>query len=389
MVKKINILVLGTKEYPMYTNQGEDKISSGGIETFVQGFTKSLESDNQINLKIITRKFKTTPSYEQHNNIETYRVRWLSGFWLRNPTFNTLAFFKALTLKCDMIISNGVIATLMANILGRIKGVPVIAIPHGIAHVQPQYKPRIQKILKILEEEAYSSAEKVIALSEEEKIRLTNFRTILQSRIRVIPQAVDFDKFNFTEQEKRDNLKQTLNISPNDTVITFLGRLSPVKGINYLIEAVHKLKQQGISNYKLVIVGDGTEREALFKQAYNLFKEETNKQILFIQFTDAVPQLLSITDIFVLPSLSEGMPVALLEAFASKKQCVVTDIGLPITDKQAKIVPPKDADALAQAISSLIQHPQPQLAEEAYNFAKSRSWKSTITTWKQEILSSL
>jgi hypothetical protein len=170
----MKILILGSKEYPMGTNQGDDPQPSGGIEIYVDTLVKRLVNNKSLDFLIITRKFRETKAYEKTDNAEIYRVSWLRGFYLRNISFNFNGFLKALPLDFDLIFSQDIFATLFGVILSRIKRRPLIAVVHGIASNQPQYNPLLRQLLRGLEIFTFKRANLIISLSEKPKEKLEN-----------------------------------------------------------------------------------------------------------------------------------------------------------------------------------------------------------------------
>ena len=144
---------------------------------------------------------------------------------------------------------------------------------------------------------------------------------------------------------------------PNSILIGTIANFYPTKGLSYLIEAAAKLKTK--HNFQIVIIGDGIERtylESLITK-YNL---EENI-ILAGQIPEAAKYLKAF-DIFVLPSIKEGLPYAILEAMAAGLPIVATNVGgisEMITDNESGLlVPPKNPEALAEALKKLIDAPE-------------------------------
>ncbi len=338
----MKLLTLGSKEYPIGTNT-DDPLPSGGIEAYVQGLVNSLSKIKKIEILIITRRFSTTSAHEKNRNIEIFRVPWVKGFFFRNISFNFMAFLKALRLDFEIIHAHGPISTFFGVILSMIKRTPIIATTHGLALKQPQYNRGIKRLFAMLERFAYSSADCVIFLSEEEKEGFRKKLGFLPDGYKIIPPGMDSTRFASGDGQK---IREKFDIGDN-VVITFIGRLIAVKGLKYLIEAANRIQE----DFKLLIVGDGPQREELIDQAS---KSRPNRIVFTGQRTD-VPDILAATDIFVLPSLSEGLPTALLEAMAAGKACVVTDIGLPVWDKKTGLVVKKeDSEELRAAIKRLM-----------------------------------
>jgi len=105
---------------------------------------------------------------------------------------------------------------------------------------------------------------------------------------------------------------------------------------------------------KLLIVGDGPLKEDLKQETQRL---GISNDVIFTGYRTDIPQLLSVMDIFVLPSLTEGLPMVLLEAMASRKPIIATNVGaIPkvINKDNGLLVEPKDVTALQRAIEILL-----------------------------------
>lgn len=135
--------------------------------------------------------------------------------------------------------------------------------------------------------------------------------------------------------------------------VATVGRLDPVKGLDRFLEAAALAAPQA-PDMRFVIVGDGPLRPDLEAQARQLGVAD---RVAFPGYCDNVAARLPCFDVFVLPSISEGMSNALLEAMAAARAIVATDIGANAEVVQAGhsalLVPPGDASALAGAIVQL------------------------------------
>jgi glycosyltransferase involved in cell wall biosynthesis len=118
--------------------------------------------------------------------------------------------------------------------------------------------------------------------------------------------------------------RQKLGISADDFVWMFAGRLAAVKGLDTLLRAFALARSEGGSNLKLVLVGDGAERASLEELSASLGLQ---RSVHFLGARRNVPQLLSAADAFVMSSMSEGLPMVLLEAMAAHVPCVATAVG--------------------------------------------------------------
>lgn len=376
-MSKNRILILGSKEYPMGSNS-EDPIPSGGMEVYINNLVNELK-EYPLQIIIITRYFKGVEHFERSKNIEIYRINWIKGFYLRNPSFNFNMFLTSLTIKYDIAFCNGLIASFFGIILSKIRKKKVIMCPAGIAWVQPQYNYPLRSALKLLERFTYSHGDLIIFVSEDEKHEFIKKMTFLPKRSVIIPTGVHLKEFTLPKSE---TLLKQLNLHDKQ-VLTFIGRLIKIKGVEYFIEAISLLKR---NDYAVVIVGNGPD----FKDLVSLVKQKKlQDKIIFTGFRQDIPDILSITDIFVLPSLSEGLPIALLEAMAANCACIVTNIGLPITDMETGlVVEPANPEILADRINLLLNNPDlmKTLKMNARNYvAHNHSWEKAAEIYMKTI----
>ena len=178
---------------------------------------------------------------------------------------------------------------------------------------------------------------------------------------RTIYAPVDSDEF---EPSKYSNstLRSELDIDQERFVLGAIGNLNPAKGHEYLINSVAQI--DGKDHVELVIVGaqlDSQQHyyEKLRNQVENLGLSD---RIHFTGWRSDVPELLSLFDLFVLPSITEACPIVVLEAMAMECPVVATDVGgvreqIP-DDDHGWVVPPKNSEALAAAIDEAILSPQ-------------------------------
>jgi len=179
----------------------------------------------------------------------------------------------------------------------------------------------------------FSHAHCIIFGSNAEKNRFKYLFGFLPENWKIIPTGIKVINHNNSQSDRIQ--------------ITYVGRLVKVKGVEYLIKAAIGLKH----NFRLLVVGDGPELQSLVELAAG------DSRIMFMGFRSNVQDILAQTDIFVLPSLSEGVPLALLEAMASGCACIVTNIGLPIYHgRDGLVVEPKNSSELALAIENLIDN---------------------------------
>lgn len=154
----------------------------------------------------------------------------------------------------------------------------------------------------------------------------------------------------------REEVRKELGLDREKVMLLTMGRLAPQKGIKYLLQALKKLKgDDGSDNFAAFIVGKGPMEKNLKDMAIDLGLE---KYVRFLGFRPDIGDLLEASDIVVLPSLWEGLSIALLEAMAAGKPIITTSIGSnkEATDEgeAAILVPAKDSESLCMALKNII-----------------------------------
>ncbi len=357
MPEQLRVLILGSKEYPLGVST--DKITSGGFEKFVSDLAANLV-ELKITPVVITRSFECTCAFEVLDGVEVHRVNWASGFYFRNISFNFFAFLKALKVKHDVVIANGFVSGLFALALRVFTGRKVIFIPAGFSFTQPQYPAFLRRVLKQIEKFTAKSADAVVFLSNEEKEKFKKLLGFSPAQSQVIYTGVNFDDFKPVKKTDSKRLQ-----------VLFVGRLIEVKGVKYLLEAIKKI------DVNLTIVGSGPQEKELHDYANELGIMD---KVLFVGFSKTPQEYFKHSDVFVLPSISEGLPLVLLEAMASKLAIVCTDINLPVVnEKTGLVVPVRNAKAITHALEKLKDEKlRSKLSANAFEFAKDNfNWKKT------------
>ncbi|MFH1413980.1 MAG: glycosyltransferase [Candidatus Omnitrophota bacterium] len=151
-------------------------------------------------------------------------------------------------------------------------------------------------------------------------------------------------------------LKQSMDLEPTREIITMVANLAPVKGHKYLLNAAAKILKDGKS-VQFLLVGAGKNGYEITLKDY-VDKLGIKDNVTFTGFRSDISDLLSISDISVLSSTSEGLSNSILEYMAAANPVVATDVGgnkeLVVQGETGFLVPAKDADALVEAISSLL-----------------------------------
>jgi glycosyltransferase involved in cell wall biosynthesis len=277
----------------------------------------------------------------------------------------------------DLIHSHSRTTQVLGDLLGRSLARPHIFTCHGF------FKPKISRRI------FGCWGQRVIAISQQVKEHLIIDFKLDESKISVVNNGIDTKYFG--DFSARDNLRGELG-SQADFLVGIIARLSDVKGHTYLIQAMPEVIKK-FPSVKLLIIGRGRMQEALIRQANGLALKDS---VLFIPEVKNTKDLLAAMDIFVMPSLQEGLGLALMEAMAQGIAVVGAAVGgikTLIQDKQnGLLVPPADSAALAQAIIILLNDPALRRALGARarefimaNFSKEEMVDKTEIVYRQSL----
>jgi len=196
----------------------------------------------------------------------------------------------------------------------------VIHSEHGLESPTIAHQPWRRNVTRRL---CFNWADRVFAVSHGLRTYYAKQLKIVTNRILVIPNGVDTERFR-PRVDARKAARQKLNVDPETLVVGTVGRLDPVKDHRTLFRAVELALSQRVP-VQLVIVGDGSERVALEREVRA--RSSLSGRTLFVGESSDVASLMNCFDVFVLPSLAEGMSNALLEAMAVGVASVATRVG--------------------------------------------------------------
>ncbi len=274
-----------------------------------------------------------------------------------NPMLDLQALFRLYRIflqKKPAIIHTH---TSKAGILGRwasfFARVPIVVhTPHG--HIFYGYHGKIKtKLFILIEKLTAMITDMIITLTKREKDDHIQFDISKSHKFAVIHSGVNLEDFskNFVNS---DELKRDLGIPITDSIVGTVGRLVEIKGHRYLLDAA-RLVLNKLPNVTFLLIGDGHLMTELINHASAL---GIKNKVIFGGWRGDVAQLINAFDIFVLPSLNEGMGRVLVEAMAMGKPIVASDIGgIPDLVKDGTngiLFPPRDVHAMAEAIMKLL-----------------------------------
>lgn len=275
-----------------------------------------------------------------------------------SPTADLKALWKLYRFikkgKYDVVHTHSSKAGVVGRLAARLAGVSVIIhSPHS--HVFYGYYGSLLSLVFVW-------IEKILALFTDRIFTLTGigkrehiqYRVGPPSKFTVVYSGVPLEPFLNVKLE-RNHKRQEFDLNEDDMVCIFVARLAPVKGHQYLVSAIPGVLE-AVPYARFVLVGDGELREELEQQALSLGVKDS---IVFTGLRDDVPELLAMSDLFVLSSINEGMGRVLVEAMAVGLPTVDTRVGgvpdVVVDGKTGFLVPPRDSNALANAIIRLLK----------------------------------
>lgn len=247
--------------------------------------------------------------------------------------------------KPDILVTYLIHCDLIGRFWGRIFGVKKIICSQRGSLLQWEF-------LRIFDRLTTFLVTKYIVQTEVAKLELSKKLALSEDRFFTIPNGIDLGEYDFPLNQERK--KSELGISIENKNIVCVSKLRRGKGHEHLLEAFEGLYKK-VKNINLLIVGDGEKRDDL----QNQIKDYASKNnIYFLGDRNDVKEILCISDIFVLPTLGEGMSNALLEAMAAAKPIITTDIPqnkeMLSHNISALLIPPRNTEALTNSMLSLL-----------------------------------
>ncbi|RJS80711.1 glycosyltransferase family 4 protein [Methanophagales archaeon] len=344
-----------------------------GTEIATYNITKHLAKRGH-EVHVITRYSKELQRLEESDSLYIHRVCYLDFPILRFFTHLFFSFVEIFKIRKDLSVIHGQMVSpcgLLAMIAGKYLQKP------SITYVRGSDVYKATKLFKItIGEFVLRNSDVVIALTGDMKREI---QKIYGREVFVIPNGIDLEKFNNLSKE---NVRKKLKIANEEEIIVFVGTLRSVKGIKYLIEAMKIIIQKNIDT-RLMLVGDGEDRESLEKHVKEL---DLEKYVSFVGKVpnEKVPEYMVASDVFVLPSVSEGFPVTILEAMASGLPIVATKVGgLPEIIKDGEngfLVEPKNPKGIAQRVMLILEDDNlsGRISRNNRECVKKYSWGSVI-----------
>ena len=337
---------------------------------------------------LITSQFRDCAKTEEVAGIHVHRVRALR----KNP--NVCAVHEMLTysvsssiyglrfakkFKPDIVqVFFGIPAGGGAYLLQKFNNVPYVVFLGGRdvprPNPDPPYYRWLYLLLKPIIRAIWHNAAAVVSCSD--GLRDLACETDTNLKIDVIPDGLDLASFESTQRKTNPKTVRCLAI----------GRLIPRKGFQFLIQALPQILDKVQHNFEIEIVGDGPYRGELIGLAENLSVTS------YVRFTGTVPyselpQKYREADIFILPSLAEGMPLVVLEAMGTGLPIIASRVQgideLVAEDVNGALFDPGDVNGLTNCLIKLINvgEKRVEMGKASREKVKPYDWKNIADTY--------
>lgn len=354
----MRIAILSPKFPPKYI---------GGAEISAYNIAKHLAKRGH-DVHVVTRR-------QREAKEDGFKVHFIDfterpSFLRYRSTAKRLAM-KAVEIKPDIIFSETLYSGAHAGMIAKRRlGVPLVVRPTGEAYFISNILKRMT-VRRIL-----SKADLVLPLTEHMDMVIKGIFS--GARTHIVGEGIEIGMYSSSRKARL----------PKESVL-FLGRLTELKGVKYLIEAFKEVREKRPDAH-LVIAGYGELESELKDQA----KRQGTEGITFrgkVERKD-VPGYMKACEVFVLPSISEGFPLVILEAMSCGAPVIATDVrAMPEIVKDGKnglLVKPRDPKGLARCILQLLgdRMLRERMSRNNMEFAKGYSWESISGKIEEQML---
>ncbi|WP_448383634.1 glycosyltransferase [Desulfosoma sp.] len=322
------------------------------------------EANGRMGVVVLQDRLAMLPQFQEHGVpvISLNRKRpsivqpWKFIAYCLGTMKDLMAVCRRYQVKvCVLHLSDAEFLGTIAARLAKVSKVFVVSHLPRLLPMRSAWDPR-NLMRRLLLQRIYAQVTGFVAVSDETADSLQKFVKKKNLQIATVINAVETQ--HRPKPEESERVRRELLLAPGEKVLLSVGRLTEQKGQIFALMAASLLVSRG-HPIRLLIVGEGELKGPLLEQ---VSQRGLQSRVCFLGTRPDVDVLMHLADIFVFPSLYEGTSLALLEAMAAGKAIVTTDI--PPHRKilrhghSAMLVPPGDAQALCEAIETLLHHPE-------------------------------
>jgi glycosyltransferase involved in cell wall biosynthesis len=370
----------------------------GGPHRLAQAIAQRLRRHGVETLFLFAQK---TPDLWRPEGFEAFWCKHMQCFSRHHSVLNFLWFCcllpHNLTKIRRLIRSRGIT---IVHVDGLLNFVPALAARWAGVPIVWHYNDHPPALVRrLLVPLMTRLSARVIVQGEGLKQSRTAGNPRLRDKTCVLYSAVDTDKLvpEAYNAADRTRIRAELGVPSDCVLIGAVGNVNRCKGYTYLLQAAARIKER-LSCVRILVVGRKLDTDLPYwKQLQQLTAElGLRENVVFAGFRGDIPEVLVALDLFVMPSVLESCPVALLEAMAMKKPVVATDVGavreLVDAGRTGFVAPPGDGQALAEAVLTLLATPPEQvqnMVEQARKTVEQRFSVGTIARQQLQVYEGL
>ncbi|MGE0192657.1 MAG: glycosyltransferase [Planctomycetota bacterium] len=337
--------------------RNSDRLS--GPERLLLDQARQRDVGVDASLAVFVRPGTSSPLLEaaEAAGLATHRIEQRSSYDHRITARLVAVLEEA---RADVVVTHDYKANVVGAKAARKLGLPWVAVVHGYTGEDAKVRA-----FEAWDRRALRKADAVVVVSDALAERLAA-RGVPRERIHRVDNGIDAVQVADAADRGRAAARAALGASGHQRLIVALGRTSPEKGQDVLLEAFARVAPEA-PDLRLALVGDGADRERLTARAAALGLAD---RVALPGWRSDGPACLAAAEVAVLPSRTEGLPIALLEALAVGVPVVVTDVGAMAEvvehGRAGLVVPPDDAAALARALTRVLADPAGAKERAAY-----------------------
>lgn len=292
---------------------------------------------------------------------------------LKNPLnlFKLIAYFNK--HQPDLIHTQLQFSDILGNIAAKIKGIPSVSTLHTLDDIINEHGSSFWR-KKISWFVLRNFCNRVIAVSNKTKEHHIHAGKLSEKKTKTVLNGIQLSRFQNRNPLILAEKKRDLHLKPNHAIITTIAVLREAKGIQYMIDALSTILDQH-PNTTYLIIGEGVYGASLRDLITARHLEEN---VVMAGHRTDIPDLLAISDLFVLPSLGDALPTVLIEALAAGTPIIATDVGgipeIIENEKNGLLVQSANAQKLSNACIRLLKDEEKskQLSDAGLKTAKDK-----------------
>lgn len=343
-MKKIKVLHIGIKNYPFEASFSDDNLvglRGGGVNKYCSILISNISQ--VVDSYLIVQRLSGQKDIEDINDIHVFRVRTKGSRRIRQVISLVKSFFLSIRLirkyKIEIIHGHMIQGIFFAFILSKIFKIKLVATPYSF--VTKGFSPVLNFFAHFIEKNIYSRVDIIIFETEGNLKFAREKRGLKLNNPSVINTGIEIPVIS--NKPSQDKVLK----------IYYIGRIVKIKAIDNLINGIALLSDEVRDQIFVDIIGEG-ELLNEYKKLVEL--KSLKKTVALHGFVYNADYYFQNSDIFILPSHTEGLSISLLEAMSYGKACIVNDFGLPFTKYEVCTMVNNNPASIANAIKYFVEN---------------------------------